>query len=104
MFGRAVETLRQAHASQQEGAERQALEQAQAALHGYREWQAKGGTPGEFTLRESRERTQQVAQFEALPKVIEAMATRLEAERQAEQARQVQRQPQRPRDRGGYSR
>lgn len=100
LFGRAVETLRQAQASQQEGAERKALEQARAALHGYREWQAKGGTPGEFTVRESRERTQQVAQFEALPKVIAATEARLEAE----QARQVQRQPQRQRDQGGYSR
>lgn len=97
-----METLRQAQASQQEGAERKALEQARAALHGYREWQAKGGTPAEFTLRESRERTQQVAQFEALPKVIAALEIRQEAERQAEQARQVQRQ--RQRDRGGYSR
>ena len=104
LFGRVVETLRQAQAWQQEGAERKALEQAKAALHGYREWQAKGGTPAEFTLRESRERTQQVAQFEALPKAIEVLEIRQEAERQAEQARQAQRQHQRQKDRGGYSR
>lgn len=99
-----METLRRSQALQQEGAERKALEQAQVALATYRAWQAKGGTPAEFTLRESRERAQQVAQFEALPKQIEASEARLEAERQAEQARQVQRQPQRQRDRGGYSR
>ncbi|MBA1159428.1 hypothetical protein [Microvirga mediterraneensis] len=51
-------------------------------------------------MRESRERTQQVAQFEALPKVIATTETRLEAE----QARQVQRQRQRQRGRGGPSR
>jgi hypothetical protein len=95
-----VETLRRTEALQQEGAERKALEQAKAALTSYREWQAKGGTPAEFTVRESRERTQQVAQFEGLPKVIDALEARLETERKAEQARQMQRQ----RDRGGYSR
>ena len=97
-----METLRQAQALQQAGAEPKALEQAKAALTTYREWQAKGGTPAEFTVRESRERTQQVAQFEALPKVIAALESRQEAERQAEQVRQAQHQ--RQRGRGGYER
>lgn len=102
LFGRAVEALRQAQAFQQQGAEQKALEQAKAALTTYHAWQEKGGTPAEFTIRESRERTQQVAQFEALPKVIAATETRLEAQRKVEQAQQVQRL--RQRDRGGPSR